>query len=556
MWHLFILTLSLCWQIVRLNACDSVMRLKAEKGILMSEENFANYQTPTRCVWEIQVSAGSRIELDIRVFDMETSCCSCTEDFVEFRDGLNTSSPLIGRYCAKNQPESIYSSGNVLRVQYFSSVKKRKVNKFKAEYRAICGGFTRGRLGEIHSPKYPSFSRGRCLFTIAVPFGWVKVTFTNFTVGDRREPVFLDQCGKDFVAVKEISLVQFNNTSQDLILCGRLKSPEFFSTSGRELSLLYESTSRNRFAAKFEAVTTGFAQCGGVVTNDAGYIFSYGYPQQFPIDTTCTWKIEVLQGFIELKFLIFNFSELQDGCPNGKVDVFDGWATSSLKIRTNCGLLRTQFRIVSRTNRLLVKARSGKTSRTGFFLLSYRAIEQGLCGHHEFSCINRKCVNRHKVCDGIDNCLDGSDEMNCPRRKEGKALYALWLLVVLIATLLMGFWLWRTWKKAVRHTLVRQRHQHPPSTRTEDYEYEVPSQSGAPPSYNEALRQGRGSLPTYEEAVGDDVEDTRAVLLEDSNSVRFINGQNSSVCHSSHLSGHSHGRPSAQIHLTTNPTSV
>lgn len=32
--------------------------------------------------------------------------------------------------------------------------------------------------------------------------------------------------------------------------------------------------------------------------------------------------------------------------------------------------------------------------------------------HRRFQCANRKCIARYQLCDGIDNCGDGSDENN------------------------------------------------------------------------------------------------------------------------------------------------
>lgn len=528
----------------------------------MSEVNLARYHEPTFCVWEIKVAEDLRIELDILVFDIRTSCCSCTEDYVEFRDGLKSTSPLIGRYCTNNnKPEKIYSSRNILRVKYLSSVYNKQhrnmtsVNKFRAEYRTIPGSFIRGRFGTISSPNYPRLSKGRFLFTIVVPFGWIKLTFKDFRVGVGDPHVFSERCQHDFLTVKEISLVEFNDSSREQTFCGRLKSKYFFSSGGK-LSLFYNSTAGNRFAVKYEVVTNSTMRCGGVLTGDAGYIYSYGYPKPYPRNTQCSWNIEVPHGFIELKFLVFNFGEASDSCANGKVDIFDGWSTSVCKIRTNCGLMQTLPHIISRTNRLMVKAMSTDHSSTGIFLLSYRLVEHGFCRTGEFVCVSRKCIVQDAVCDGTNDCSDGSDELNCPTQKKNKTLYVVWVLIVLIAAILMVFWLLHMWRKSVHHTMVLQRDgHHLPRTQTEDYEYEVPSQTGAPPTYNEALLQARSELPSYEEAVYD--EHGQAVLLQRDN-VMFTNGPSRLVSdhNSPSLVRHSVDTRNIQFNPNTSPTNV
>lgn len=42
------------------------------------------------------------------------------------------------------------------------------------------------------------------------------------------------------------------------------------------------------------------------------------------------------------------------------------------------------------------------------------------CGLNEATCMNGECVAKHEVCDGDQDCSDGSDEVRCGSGKEAK----------------------------------------------------------------------------------------------------------------------------------------
>ena len=49
------------------------------------------------------------------------------------------------------------------------------------------------------------------------------------------------------------------------------------------------------------------------------------------------------------------------------------------------------------------------------------------CASYQWKCTNRKCIPKDYVCDGIDDCGDGSEERNC-----GKLVFMTMVLVLVV----------------------------------------------------------------------------------------------------------------------------
>lgn len=59
------------------------------------------------------------MKLHFDVFDLQPDGSQCTKDYVEIRDGNDTYSDTLGRFCA-HRPEDIHSSGRYMRVRFRS----------------------------------------------------------------------------------------------------------------------------------------------------------------------------------------------------------------------------------------------------------------------------------------------------------------------------------------------------------------------------------------------------------------------------------------------------
>ncbi|KAL9973788.1 hypothetical protein ACROYT_G020290 [Oculina patagonica] len=107
-------------------------KLESKTGTLASYNYPLPYDDSVECVWKIKVDSDYKIELSFDFFNLSDST-DCSEDFVEVRDGLFSTSDLVGKYCGADKPSKITSDAWDLRVAFTSSG-KTKYPGFKASY--------------------------------------------------------------------------------------------------------------------------------------------------------------------------------------------------------------------------------------------------------------------------------------------------------------------------------------------------------------------------------------------------------------------------------------
>lgn len=83
-----------------------------------------NYSNNMDCIWQITTPPNTRIALEIAPISIQ-SCDACRCDFLEVRDGNDSSDHLLTRLCGTNMKPSVilYSSGRYLWVRFRSDGK-------------------------------------------------------------------------------------------------------------------------------------------------------------------------------------------------------------------------------------------------------------------------------------------------------------------------------------------------------------------------------------------------------------------------------------------------
>ena len=119
-----------------ISGCNLVTK-DEKSGSILSPQYPGYYTNDANCQWNLTVPEGHVIRLDFLYFDLEYHP-KCSNDFVQVRDGLSKSSPLIGRFCGQSFPTTIESTGRGM-LMIFKSNKRVIGGGFKARYHARQG---------------------------------------------------------------------------------------------------------------------------------------------------------------------------------------------------------------------------------------------------------------------------------------------------------------------------------------------------------------------------------------------------------------------------------
>ncbi|XP_072342457.1 membrane frizzled-related protein isoform X1 [Scyliorhinus torazame] len=155
--------------------------------------------------------------------------------------------------------------------------------------------------------------------------------------------------------------------------------------------------------------------CGGILTSLEGSLATPKHPEQYPHRQVCVWHISVPRGHI-IQLLFHNFSlETAVDCRNDFVEVHDRASSSpSSLVGRFCGDSLPPTLTSPRHEMLVLFVADEEESDVGFFA-TYQSVNrsEATCSPREFLCTDGQCEEMQWVCDGWNDCSDGSDEMNC-----------------------------------------------------------------------------------------------------------------------------------------------
>lgn len=428
-------------QISKMYRCTECGRTLHEHSGTFTSPGFPNSGKYKFCDWRISVTPGQRISLNFTAFGLKRSA-KCKDEYVEVRDGHSRTAPLIGKFCGKKDPPPLMSTGSRLWIRYSSGDAETRQG-FKASYKAVCGGPISGRQGTIQSPYYPEWypPNTKCTWTISLPQHFrVGIRFNAFDIEshhkclydylqiydgpDVSSPVLGRFCGKSLP--NELK----SNSSQLTIQFasdGTVMKPgfylEFFSeinecrkNNGGCQQICEDTLGGYRCACKpgYELRSNNKdceAACGGTLTAPKGNITSPSYPDVYPRNKRCLWKITVPDG--QRISLTFNHFQLEGNgygvCRYDYVEIID---KDDQVLGKFCGGKIPQT-VTSSSNLMWVEFRSDHTQSREGFVAEYYADEDE-CQNSNGGC-QEKCVNT--VGSYICSCREGfalqNDKHSC-----------------------------------------------------------------------------------------------------------------------------------------------
>ncbi|XP_067930809.1 cubilin-like [Watersipora subatra] len=359
--------------------------LTGPSGTFLSPNYPTTYNRNAECYWTITVSQGSSIILFMVDFDIENHN-TCQYDYVEVIEGLHTGQS-IAKLCGSTLPQPVRSQGNTMTVK-FRSDSSLGGKGFHAAYSADCQNRVLNySSGVIESPNFPdSYPHNRnCTWVINAPLGNIlSYRFSHFAI---ENDVFGSACRNDFLEIRD-----GNNPNANVIqrLCGS-ELPAPINSTSNSLYISFKSDAslaENGFRMEYVTIvrepgTAGTNDsnvgCGGDLNTPTGSFTSPNYPNPYPHNRECVWRITVPVGNqIKLQLNDVNL-EFQSNCTYDYLEVRGGPDATSPSLTKICHDQNKNYIVTSSGNQMYVKFKTDASSSGNGFTANYSAIPGG-CG--------------------------------------------------------------------------------------------------------------------------------------------------------------------------------
>nr|DBA25188.1 TPA: hypothetical protein GDO54_012746 [Pyxicephalus adspersus] len=342
-------------------------------GNITSPKYPSNYPPNTDCVWIIIVPNAEAVELKFQdQFYIEPSV-NCTSSFLELRDGPDANQRLLAKLCGNTLPTTYKSLGTSMYLRLRTEGGTTRAG-FNAHYSiASCGGTLFGQSGIIQSLGYPSKNYTDsllCDWFFNGPTGhYLTITFMFLDLQDSTD------CTSDYIEIRE-----YNSSGKSLgKFCGNTV-PSVVRTSDSFAYVKFVSdgsVNAKGFQMQYEA---SIEECGGERNGIRGTLSSPNYPNLYPHDRNCEWRITVPEG--RRVTLTLHDLQVQDqpNCIHDYVAVYNGYQNQSPLLDKLCGNIDPNKVIKSSGNTMRVLFNTDGSVSSGGFQAEFTSEEDAVCG--------------------------------------------------------------------------------------------------------------------------------------------------------------------------------
>uniref|UniRef100_A0A3P8SX64 Cubilin n=1 Tax=Amphiprion percula TaxID=161767 RepID=A0A3P8SX64_AMPPE len=313
--------------------------LVMESGAFNSPNYPDPYPANVECVWTITSSPGNRVQLSFIVFHLQGDS-GCQNDYLEIREGTSTG-PLVGRFCGDSLPSNYTSVvGHILWVKFVSDASTSGAG-FRATFSHLYGIDVVGESGQIASPLYPRTypNNADYRWTITVDGdSYIQIRFLDMDIED------LYDCYYDQLKIFDGPTVDYYPLGT---FCG-VALPHLLRSTGSTVTLEFRSDSWHGgrgFLVEWTAVqnsgpppTIAPGACGGqlMAAETPGFLFSPGWPENYPPYQECTWLIRSPNSIVEFNFFSVDIEDYPS-CFSDNVVIRDGPTSLSPILAKVCG---------------------------------------------------------------------------------------------------------------------------------------------------------------------------------------------------------------------------
>lgn len=327
-----------------------------------SYDGTSNYINNLNCEWVIQNShiANSSIYIQFTSFHLGQDPV-CQQDYIELRVG-DSNGDLVAKLCGQTAPSPLLIPFTQIWVQFISDSSVQDLG-FVAKYSFTeCGGIQTGESGFISSPNFPSPYNPltHCAWILEAPEGH---TITLSIIHFNLEHHLTCEGGS-------VTILNGGSFNSPIIgqYCGPTPAEEITSGSNK-LFIFFNSdhsVPQGGFYATWKSDSLG---CGGYFHAESGSFKSPNWPQKFPSNSECTWRI---LGHESKHFVItfdenFQVPDPSEDCGSSYVKIWGGISeTDESLLATLCGNTAPPSPVIAPANVVSVRFQSKGSAGTGF----------------------------------------------------------------------------------------------------------------------------------------------------------------------------------------------